>query len=110
MARWEESDDQQVALQSHHRQSFFLTPYEINFSRRSLYQADYPKTNWVPRARWVVDGNTWTASGVTAGADMGYAFLTHLVGKEFAEMVRGIVELSVHKEDDDEFADVYGLV
>lgn len=23
---------------------------------------------WVPRARWVVDGNIWTSSGVTAGA------------------------------------------
>ena len=22
---------------------------------------------WVPRARWVVDGNIWTSSGVTAG-------------------------------------------
>ncbi|KAJ6529622.1 hypothetical protein B0H19DRAFT_968267, partial [Mycena capillaripes] len=25
--------------------------------------------NWVPEARWVVDGNVWTSSGVSAGDD-----------------------------------------
>lgn len=25
------------------------------------------KVNWVPSARWVVDGNIWTSSGVAAG-------------------------------------------
>ena len=28
-----------------------------------------PKTHWKGRARWVVDGNVWTTSGVSAGAD-----------------------------------------
>ncbi len=31
-------------------------------------QAAAPKDiNWVAKARWVVDGNIWTSSGVSAG-------------------------------------------
>ncbi len=41
---------------------------------------------------------------------MGYAFLEQLVGHDIANFVRGIVELSIHKEGDDEFAEFYGLV
>ncbi|KAI0785630.1 class I glutamine amidotransferase-like protein [Abortiporus biennis] len=70
---------------------------------------DQPIT-WVAKARWVVDGKFWTASGVTAGADMGYAFLKHLVGEKIANVVRGLVELSNKAEDDDEFAEVHGLL
>ncbi|KZP22349.1 class I glutamine amidotransferase-like protein [Athelia psychrophila] len=67
---------------------------------------------WVPKARWVVDDNNklWTSSGVTAGQDMANAFLGHLVGKEHAEIIRNIVELSVKQIDNDEFAEHYGLV
>ncbi|KAJ3528597.1 hypothetical protein NM688_g7976 [Phlebia brevispora] len=65
---------------------------------------------WVAKARWVVDGNVWTSSGVTAGTDMALAFLDHMVGDEIANFVRGNVELSLHKQDDDEFATFWGLV
>ncbi|THH26713.1 hypothetical protein EUX98_g7477 [Antrodiella citrinella] len=65
---------------------------------------------WVPKARWVVDGNYWTSSGVTAGADMGNAFLVHLVGDEATKKIRGVVEISVRDEGDDDFAAFYGLV
>ena len=41
---------------------------------------------------------------------MGYAFLEHLVGAELATTIRGIVELSLREEGDDEFAEFYGLV
>jgi transcriptional regulator GlxA family with amidase domain len=34
-----------------------------------------PKVHWVPVARWVVDGNIWTTSGVAAGMDGVYAFV-----------------------------------
>jgi putative intracellular protease/amidase len=34
-----------------------------------------PKVNWVPVARWVVDGNIWTTSGVAAGIDGALAFI-----------------------------------
>lgn len=41
---------------------------------------------------------------------MGYAFLVHLVGAELANTIRGIVELGIHNESDDEFAEFYKLV
>ena len=65
---------------------------------------------WVAKARWVVEGRIWTSSGVTAGSDMGYAFLQHLVGNDIADFIRGIVEVSVRKQDDDEFAEYHGLL
>ncbi|KAG8740567.1 hypothetical protein FRC10_004143 [Ceratobasidium sp. 414] len=65
---------------------------------------------WVAKARWVVDGNVWTSSGVTAGADMGYAFMKHVTGDEFATKVKNIVELHASGPDDDEFAEIFGLV
>ena len=43
------------------------------------------------------------------GADMGYAFMEHLVGHEVSTTIRAIVELSIHKQDDDEFAEHYKL-
>ncbi|QRV96709.1 hypothetical protein RhiJN_24727 [Ceratobasidium sp. AG-Ba] len=65
---------------------------------------------WIAKARWVVDGNIWTSSGVTAGADMGYEFMKHLTGQEFATKVKNIVELHSLDKDDDEFAEIFGLV
>lgn len=42
---------------------------------------------------------------------MANAFLTHLVGKEVSEAIRGEAELSVRRAaDDDEFASFYNLV
>ncbi|KAF8591045.1 class I glutamine amidotransferase-like protein [Ramaria rubella] len=68
------------------------------------------KIIWVAKARWVVDGNIWTSSGVTAGMDMANAFLVHLVGHDIARRIRGVVELSSRDQDDDEFAAFHGLV
>ncbi|KAJ7216411.1 class I glutamine amidotransferase-like protein [Mycena pura] len=65
---------------------------------------------WVPKARWVVDGNVWTSSGVSAGADMALAFLEHLAGAKLARQVREIVELPEVSSGDDLFAQVHGLV
>ena len=44
------------------------------------------------------------------GQDMSVAFFEYLNGKELATWVRGIVEVSERAQDDDEFADFYGLV
>ena len=41
---------------------------------------------------------------------MAYSFLENLVGTELSNAIRGIVELGVHKQDDDEFAEFHGLV
>ncbi|KAJ7439695.1 class I glutamine amidotransferase-like protein, partial [Mycena galericulata] len=48
---------------------------------------------WVARARWVVDGNVWTSSGVTAGADMALAFVEHLTNAKVAHFIRGEFEI-----------------
>ena len=41
---------------------------------------------------------------------MANAFLEFLVGKEFAAFVRGGIELGVRNQDDDEFAELHGLI
>jgi transcriptional regulator GlxA family with amidase domain len=39
----------------------------------------------VRNARWVVDGNIWTSSGISAGIDMIYAFIAEQYGQEIAD-------------------------
>lgn len=41
---------------------------------------------------------------------MAYAFVKHLAGHEIAEVARGVVELGLHDQEDDEFATIHGLV
>ena len=43
-----------------------------------------PKTDWRRSARWVEDGNIFTASGVSAGTDMSLAIIERLLGPEKA--------------------------
>ncbi|KAK4157766.1 class I glutamine amidotransferase-like protein [Chaetomidium leptoderma] len=55
---------------------------------------------WVPSARWVVDGNIWTSSGVAAGMDMVYAFLSHYYSNDMAavnEMIN-LIEYAPHED------------
>lgn len=52
----------------------------------------YPKVNWVQQARWVVDGNVWTTSGVSAGIDGMLALIEHLYDKAMAEEVATTME------------------
>jgi len=66
--------------------------------------------DWVPKARWVVDGRFWSSSGVSAGIDMTVAWLKHLVGDQLTLEIQGIVEVSSKEEGDDEWASFYGLV
>jgi len=68
------------------------------------------RINWVAKARWVVDGNYWTSSGITAGIGMGHAFLVRLVGEEITRKITGATEVSFHGEGDDEYAAFHGLV
>jgi len=69
------------------------------------------KINWIPQARWVVDGNIWTSSGVSAGTDMALAFVEHLVGRKTAVLIRGMIEIPEGGgSEDDPFAVIHGLV
>jgi transcriptional regulator GlxA family with amidase domain len=44
-----------------------------------------PDVNWVGEARWVVDGNITTGSGVSAGIDATYAFVSDNYGETIAQ-------------------------
>ncbi|KAJ7887666.1 class I glutamine amidotransferase-like protein [Mycena olivaceomarginata] len=57
---------------------------------------------WVAKARWVIDGNVWTSSGVTADA--------HSLGLRATRFLRGAVEIREATQEDDPFAEFHGLV
>ena len=40
--------------------------------------------DWIPHARWVEDGDTWTTSGVTAGIDGMFSFISSKYGEDVA--------------------------
>jgi len=76
-----------------------------------LVEAITPKDiTWVPKARWVIDGNIWTSSGVSAGSDMALAFVSHLAGPKVATVIRGQAEITERTQEDDPFAEFHGLV
>ncbi|KID89650.1 ThiJ/PfpI family protein [Metarhizium guizhouense ARSEF 977] len=74
-----------------------------------------PKTHWVARARWVVDGNmkVWTTSGVSAGVDGMVSFLRHVYPEEeHPGLVQKVVDYMEYRHEpdpsNDPFADVFG--
>ena len=65
---------------------------------------------WVPRARWVVDGKVWSSSGVSAGIDVTLAWIEEVYGSEVAGKIANSMEYTRHKDSsDDPFAELYGL-
>ncbi|KAJ5594139.1 uncharacterized protein N7459_000347 [Penicillium hispanicum] len=69
-----------------------------------------PGVNWIPRARWVTDGNVWTASGVSAGIDVTLAWVEEVYGKEKATQIADELEYERHEDlSYDPFAARYGL-
>ncbi|KAJ3026696.1 hypothetical protein HDV00_011648 [Rhizophlyctis rosea] len=65
---------------------------------------------WVPKARWVVDGKFWTSSGVQAGMDMAHAFVAHIYGETVANTTSTSMEYEPHRDPNwDPFAELYGL-
>lgn len=48
--------------------------------------------NWVKQARWVVDGNFYTSSGVSAGMDMVLGFISDAHGQNIAKKVADGIE------------------
>lgn len=62
------------------------------------------------QARWVVDGNIWTTSGVSAGIDGVFAFIEEVYGKEAAENIQNTLEYDRHRDPSwDPWADLHGL-
>ncbi|KAI5851749.1 class I glutamine amidotransferase-like protein [Morchella snyderi] len=64
-----------------------------------------PNVNWVPRARWTVDGNVWTTSGVAAGMDGTFAFVREVYGEAAFKRIRDLVE---YMPQEDASVDAWG--
>ncbi|RVD89419.1 uncharacterized protein DFL_000429 [Arthrobotrys flagrans] len=57
------------------------------------------KVKWVPSARWTQDGKIWTSSGVAAGMDMTYAFLSKVYGRQgVLDNVMNAIEYAPHTD------------
>lgn len=69
-----------------------------------------PNVKWVSHARWVVDGNIWTSSGVSAGMDAAFAFVREVYGSEEADKLAVTLEYQRHEDPNwDPFAELHGL-
>ena len=68
----------------------------------------YPKVQWVDRARWVRDGNIWTGSGLAAGVDVMYAWSDSVFGKDVTDFLLARVEQPRwDSADNDPYADIW---
>jgi len=67
-----------------------------------------PGVDWIRKARWVKDGNIYTSSGVSAGMDMTFGFISDLLGRDVAKQQSIEIEYD-WKEDAnwDPFSDIY---
>lgn len=69
-----------------------------------------PKVNWVAPARWVVDGNIWTSSGISAGIDATLAFIEKVYGEKAAEKVTNYMEYDRQQDSAwDPYAHVFNV-
>ncbi|KAG5636623.1 hypothetical protein H0H81_007391 [Sphagnurus paluster] len=69
------------------------------------------QVHWVAHARWVVDGNIWSSSGVSAGLDVTFAFIAEVWGNQTAVDLANVLEYERHTNSSwDPFAELYGLV
>ena len=63
---------------------------------------------WIPKARWVVDGNIWSSSGVAAGMDMTYAFIASEFSPDIAKQLANTMEYEPHTDPNwDPFSDLW---
>lgn len=60
------------------------------------------KVAWQSQARWVVDGNVMTSSGVSAGTDMALALVEELYGRAIAEQTARRAEYVWNESADDD--------
>lgn len=66
--------------------------------------------NWIPKARWVVDGNIWSSSGVAAGMDMTYAFISTIFSPDIAKRLSNVMEYEPHTDPDwDPFSEIWSV-
>ena len=63
---------------------------------------------WIRQARWTVDGKYYTSSGVSAGMDMTFGFLSDLHGTDFARAVA--YQMEYHWQEDKNLDNFYSQV
>lgn len=61
-----------------------------------------PSVNWVRKARWVVDGDYYTSSGVSAGMDMVLGFLEDVQGLDLALDVANKIEYNWNRNREED--------
>ncbi|KAK2761643.1 hypothetical protein FQN54_001471 [Arachnomyces sp. PD_36] len=71
-----------------------------NKMRFESVEALRPQVEWVRKARWVVDGNIWTSSGISAGIDVTLAFFEKHYGRERALEIARVLEYEWHQDAD----------
>lgn len=78
-----------------------------------LYQvkATHPQVNWVSKARWVTDENIWTSSGISAGIDLAFAWISEVFGEDTAQYVADRSEYERNKDPaNDRYAERWGAI
>ncbi|KAF2264172.1 class I glutamine amidotransferase-like protein [Lojkania enalia] len=71
----------------------------------------HPDVLWIAKARWVVDGNVWTSSGISAGIDLMYAWVADVWGEEVAGYIADCSEYERNTDpENDQFAERWGAV
>lgn len=53
---------------------------------------------WVRKARWVVDGNIWSSSGISEGIDVMLAFIEKHYGRKMALEIERRLEYEWHED------------
>ncbi|KAJ3094584.1 hypothetical protein HDU97_007887 [Phlyctochytrium planicorne] len=78
---------------------------------KSITSSPFAKNvKWVPKARWVEDGNTITSSGVTAGIDMMVFWISKIYGLETAVKISNTLEYEPHFDPSyDPFSDIFNV-
>lgn len=66
----------------------------------SWVEAVNPQVKWVPAARWVIDGNCYTSSGVSAGIDMTLGFIADRFDRKTAREIADNTEYLWNEDQD----------
>ncbi len=70
--------------------------------------SEAPRVSWIKKARWVRDGNIYTSSGISAGIDMAFGFISDLFGYDTAKRESMAIEYDWKDDPDwDPFSDLY---
>ena len=60
------------------------------------------RVEWIPKARWVVGGPIFNASGVSAGMDMAFAAIASLFGKAKALELANLTEYKWNQDSEND--------